>query len=460
MADFPAPDVLAKSKQKNCNGCVQAKRRCDRRTPTCSRCIEKRIPCTWGKRKLTTVHPSIRRRLECAPTEEALSFGGDYTPSSFVSSLDYLDSLHTPSHISAGAEISATPGDHMQSYVLDAELDPDLPMDSFLDLMNDTTPVSGQSLIQSEKRPLANRPGTPAGEGVIQSYMKMTGLCTQIEPWSLYDPKSLLSCVVRAVKSFVTDAGSRNATPFLHRYLYKIHAPKAILDCLATSLLYSNRTEENSVMVMRSLHKNIKELVEGEGFQGAGTPLERLARTQALFLYQVIRLMDGDIILRSMGENDIPLLHDWIEDLCGLRENLGEQAHLAITGMRSQPPKEWERWIFAESVRRTIIMAHSFLVMYSLMNNSKDTRGRDFWIYCHRWTISRHLWEAESSAEFVRAWKEKPQFIITNYSFEGFLEYGRGDDVDDFSRILLSLFLGEDETKEFMNGSKPPVTSA
>lgn len=177
MADFPAPDVLAKSKQKNCNGCVQAKRRCDRRTPTCSRCIEKRIPCTWGKRKLTTGHPSIRRRLECAPTEEALSFGGDYTPSSFVSSLDYLDSLHTPSHISAGAEISATPGDHMQSYVLDAELDPDLPMDSFLDLMNDTTPVSGQSLIQSEKRPLANRPGTPAGEEVIQSYMKMTGLC-------------------------------------------------------------------------------------------------------------------------------------------------------------------------------------------------------------------------------------------------------------------------------------------
>lgn len=95
-------------------------------------------------------------------------------------------------------------------------------------------------------------------------------------------------------------------------------------------------------MVMRSLHKNIKELVEGDGFQGAGTPLERLARTQALFLYQVIRLMDGDIILRSMGENDIPLLHDWIEDLCGLRENLGEQPHLAVTGIRSQPPKEWE----------------------------------------------------------------------------------------------------------------------
>jgi hypothetical protein len=34
-------------------------------------------------------------------------------------------------------------------------------------------------------------------------------------------------------------------------------------------------------------------------------------------------------------------------------------------------------------------------------------------------------------------WREKRHFIITNYSFEHFLENGRGEDVDEFGEILL-----------------------
>jgi hypothetical protein len=36
-------------------------------------------------------------------------------------------------------------------------------------------------------------------------------------------------------------------------------------------------------------------------------------------------------------------------------------------------------------------------------------------------------------------WKEKPHFIITNYSLERFLEYGRGDDIDEFAEVTLSV---------------------
>jgi len=61
------------------------------------------------------------------------------------------------------------------------------------------------------------------------------------------------------------------------------------------------------------------------------------------------------------------------------------------------------------------------------------------WACTHRWTLSRHLWEADSSFEFARMWKEKPHFIIANYSFEHFIQCGRGEDVDDFAEILLSV---------------------
>lgn len=41
--------ALTKSKQKSCYSCVQSKRRCDRRAPTCSRCAKQRLDCTYGK---------------------------------------------------------------------------------------------------------------------------------------------------------------------------------------------------------------------------------------------------------------------------------------------------------------------------------------------------------------------------------------------------------------------------
>ena len=78
-----------------------------------------------------------------------------------------------------------------------------------------------------------------------------------------------------------------------------------------------------------------------------------------------------------------------------------------------------------------------FLCSGSELTEKADDPGP--WAYVHRWTLSRHLWEANSSFIFDRMWKEKPHYIINNYSFEKFLDYGRGEDVDEFAEILLSV---------------------
>jgi len=36
-----------KSRQKSCNACVRSKRRCDKRTPRCTRCAEKKVDCVY-----------------------------------------------------------------------------------------------------------------------------------------------------------------------------------------------------------------------------------------------------------------------------------------------------------------------------------------------------------------------------------------------------------------------------
>lgn len=134
---------------------------------------------------------------------------------------------------------------------------------------------------------------------------------------------------------------ARNATPFLHRLLYQHATPDCIVSCFSTCVLYSNRTPANAAQVMRALHSGVTGLINTEADRLMVTPLEKLARTQALFLYQIIRLFDGDIALRAQGEKDMPLLRTWLIDLCNIRDNLDALVRLG-DGMCDHPPKQWK----------------------------------------------------------------------------------------------------------------------
>jgi hypothetical protein len=50
MNDALTPELFSASRQKSCHACVKGKRGCDKRYPTCSRCQEKSIQCTYAKR--------------------------------------------------------------------------------------------------------------------------------------------------------------------------------------------------------------------------------------------------------------------------------------------------------------------------------------------------------------------------------------------------------------------------
>lgn len=50
LAPVSRPAAAAASRQKSCNACVRSKRRCDKRTPRCTRCATKRALCIYGGR--------------------------------------------------------------------------------------------------------------------------------------------------------------------------------------------------------------------------------------------------------------------------------------------------------------------------------------------------------------------------------------------------------------------------
>lgn len=70
MSDVLAPGSVA-SRQKSCNACVRGKRRCDKRTPVCTRCAEKQISCIYHKRRNRESHATQQH----APNLDALLTG-------------------------------------------------------------------------------------------------------------------------------------------------------------------------------------------------------------------------------------------------------------------------------------------------------------------------------------------------------------------------------------------------
>lgn len=60
------------------------------------------------------------------------------------------------------------------------------------------------------------------------------------------------------------------------------------------------------------------------------------------------------------------------------------------------------------------------------------------WVLNHSWTASQRLWGAATSVDFFRAWRESPQWRIENWEFEEFWMYARAEDLDEFTRVMLT----------------------
>ncbi|RYP76156.1 hypothetical protein DL771_001980 [Monosporascus sp. 5C6A] len=281
-----------------------------------------------------------------------------------------------------------------------------------------------------------------------EDYLKMWDMCVDYQPWQATDPSTKIGYVLKLFKNLHVTFAREYCAPHIHRYLYKDHMPQFILQAFSVCMLYTNKTDANRGIILRVLHDNVTTLLASSGATTL-TPLEKLARVQVLIFYQTIRMFDGDITLGQQAGNDFKWLQSWIGDLCGLRDNLVDSVYLNDAALGDRPPQSWERWIFAESLRRTVIMGYVLKALWDLLKGGESEDAGVVWAQAHRWTLSGHLWNAPGSFEFFRAWREKPLWIVSSFKFEEFAKTGTGDDLDEFAQHFLTLYFGVSEIKTF-----------
>ncbi|KAK6949703.1 hypothetical protein Daesc_009787 [Daldinia eschscholtzii] len=370
---------------KACAACTKAKRPCSKRLPRCDRCERRNIPCRYPPPNLTA--------------------------------RDYADA-DNGSAIMEITQIHAGPSPPIQVALLESL----------------HTHAGGA------------RPGTPFHPFHLRFQENIKTLPLRYD-WFCSSDSWAISCT--SAPSFPTEAFDTNAfkqhiatvqswlrlwtatgkSPFIHHRLYSEKMPRCVQDAYMTLSVYLARTPENSEICSQIIRERAEELIgKAQSTAAAAStseavlaeqtevpmvldPFDHLARVHALFVYQVIGLFDGDIMLRVAAESHISTLKSWVAEMwdsaeldanlystmAALEQEVGDSENAPTTAPADEKTA-WRRWILSESIRRAWLVVTITQSIYQLFKTG--------WSQCSgsvNWTPRAGLWDAPDQFSWSKA---------------------------------------------------------
>lgn len=222
---------------------------------------------------------------------------------------------------------------------------------------------------------------------------------------------------------------------------------------ISACALHASKNTTNARVILRCIETKVDDLLSSAP---RAEPLDALARTQALLLYQTIRFFDGDVLARSSADAtfgelrpSIHALHDHISwDAAAPPGNLAASNNSDGVSLFRSSQESWEAWIFQESARRTLLVASFFMHMWELLTGRAPAEcRRDDLLLRQCWTLSAHLWEAGDALEFAAAWRDRKHYIVRRGTIRSTLMDAEAGDMEAFGKMLLTASLGVDEAK-------------
>lgn len=163
----------------------------------------------------------------------------------------------------------------------------------------------------------------------------------------------------------------RGETVFIHKALFQGgRTPGPLLTAFGISAGCASLNDRNRHILFQALDAQINDLLlAAPAASATGTwLLEDLARFQALVLYQIIRLFYGGVEQRVVSERQAYVVRAQGLRLLRSADNTAIEAaetETQETQVAAITRQTWEKWILAESIRRTVFIAFKLYTIYT-----------------------------------------------------------------------------------------------
>ncbi|KAI9711254.1 MAG: hypothetical protein M1820_002241 [Bogoriella megaspora] len=226
---------------------------------------------------------------------------------------------------------------------------------------------------------------------------------------------------------------------FIHRKLYIDEMPSVIRHAFMVCGLYTTKSKLNEAMIYQTLDAEVAGLLDVDTSQW--TFEDALAHVQALILYQVIRLFDGDIRQRAFAEQHESILTSWTDQL---RICLEQFESSSLYPSVHDNNSSWRRWMLLESARRTILISLFVRGFYHALK----TRFCSTIVALSELPMSTRgvLWELESPTRWQLALKAEEPRLMPHKDFPVRFENGDLDNahIGEYEKFLVVACKGED----------------
>ncbi|KAF5237567.1 hypothetical protein FANTH_10758 [Fusarium anthophilum] len=425
-----------KTKQKSCFACVETKRRCDKRYPSCSRCLDRESVCTYPS--LPRRQPPDFNEAEAAPD---MGFGDIWTAPADANSLALVGELSEP-------------------WLLDPVFSTNL---NCVSIPSWPPPLSDPSSL----------PGSSSSRVAEVSDQLMhtsrdLGWFIGPQSWTIgyhysapdfIPPASVFTNFIRGLQNWLSRFVKTGHNPFIHRHLYSDSGyPQCIQDAYSACVISSAASSENETIVNAISATHITNLLNAQPTRGTSiiSIRDHLARTQALLIHILLALFSSSIERRARAENLISLLHAWKNQLW---ESATHDSTLAsplpimatfsgtVVGAQDPIPGLYRSFILSESIRRTGLLCNIATGVYGgLKGSNLQSCGGDIQI-----TTQAKFWEASSSARWEAVARQTDPLFIYSLKGQMLLEQGVGAaEVDDFARHLFTIMWGLEKVETWV----------
>lgn len=434
-------DMSIVPENKACDACAKSKRKCGKEIPACHRCSSRGIDCVYSPAR-----PSAFVRLQdnSTPGESCP------TPTPTPSSISYRDN-------------NSSTWDPNVLFPTLTEFDIPLPLNS-TDLRLDH---------YCQPAPIAKHLNCDwfMSQRTWESPAHLPGPCdiyTTAPPYAATALNRFLKSIHQRVGEWVLKASN----DFVHRQLYAFNNPRCIQDVYTALALYLAKTPENEDIVYRTLGDRVKQLLQDQEKHNTSSSLDvfnHLARCQALLVYQIIGLLDGDIRLRGSAEDRRATMELWLDQLLeamttastfcppngdtniisvakalgiGIKDMLTDDHMVQCPTIREETV--WHIWIFTESLRRTWIVSMALHTSYHAVRSGWATCCRSMKV-----TARKGVWEAPTSYVWGQRCMTQDILFIEGTEMEKLFTQVRPDEVDYFAKWCMEITYGSERMERW-----------